>query len=107
MTSKKLALIGAAMLFAGCASAPAERAPATAATSPATAEAADGDAQPTAVATVDDGKRVRCINERVTGQLIPQRVCRTEAQWRQIREQSQQYTRDLQGPQIDPGEPGQ
>lgn len=105
MTSKTLALMAAAMLFAGCASTPAERAPAAAATAPATSEAADGAAQPTAVAAVDDGQRIRCISEPVTGRRIPERVCRTEAQWRQIRENSQRYTRDLQGPQVDPGEP--
>lgn len=97
-----LVLLGAVMLCAGCASAPAERDSGTSGSTDA-ATAADG-AGDTTAAAVDDGQRVRCINERITGQLIPQRVCRTEAQWRQIRENSQRYTRDLQGPQIDPGE---
>lgn len=104
--AKILVLLGAVMLCAGCASAPAERDSSTSGSTDAAAVATDGAGETTTVA-VDDGQRVRCITERVTGRLIPERVCRTEADWRQIREQSQQYTRGLQGPQIDAGEPGQ
>ena len=45
-----------------------------------------------------DGQTVRCVDEAVTGSRVPQRICRTEAMWRQLEEQGQGRTRDLQGP---------
>ena len=45
-----------------------------------------------------DGQTIRCVNETVTGSRVPQRICRTEEMWRQLEEQGQGRTRDLQGP---------
>jgi hypothetical protein len=45
-----------------------------------------------------DGEKLRCINEPVTGSRVPQRVCRTEAEWRRLEEASKDYARDVQGP---------
>lgn len=108
MAIKIFALLCVVSLCAGCASAPAE--PAANARGPTEAAAVAANAAGvTTVAAADDvdGGQVRCINEPVIGTRIPQRVCRTEAEWRQIREQSAEYLRAMQGPQVDPGEPGQ
>ena len=45
-----------------------------------------------------DGQTVRCVNEAVTGSRVPQRVCRTEAEWRRLAEASKDYARGAQGP---------
>lgn len=44
-----------------------------------------------------DGQAMRCVNEAVTGSRVPQRVCRTEAEWRRMEEAGREYTRDAQG----------
>ena len=44
-----------------------------------------------------DGQTVRCVNEAVTGSRVPQRVCRTEAEWRRLEEASKDYARGVQG----------
>ena len=51
-----------------------------------------------------DGQTVRCVNEAVTGSRVPQRVCRTEAEWQQLEEASKDYTRSAQGPLTAPPE---
>lgn len=51
-----------------------------------------------------DGQTVRCVNEAVTGSRVPQRVCRTGAEWQQIEEASKAYARDAQGPLTAPPE---
>lgn len=49
-------------------------------------------------ASVADDQRVRCEDLIVTGSRVPQRVCRTGAQWRLLEEQSKERGRELQGP---------
>ena len=51
-----------------------------------------------------DGQMVRCVNEAATGSRVPQRVCRTEAEWRRLEESSQDYARGVQGPLAAPPE---
>ena len=46
-----------------------------------------------------DGQVVRCIDETATGSRVPQRVCRTEAEWRRLEESGKDYARGVQGPQ--------
>lgn len=86
-------------LLAGCASSPGSVAPD--ASKAATAQSA----QATGVAATADKQRVRCVNERVTGSHLPQRTCRTIAEWDRLKEEGQRYGRDLQGAQIGPPEP--
>lgn len=64
-----------------------------------------GSVEATAAAPADDKQRVRCINEKVTGSHLPQRTCRTIAEWDRLKEEGQRYGRDLQGAQIGPPEP--
>ena len=45
-----------------------------------------------------DGHKIRCIDEVATGSRIPQRVCRTVAEWKLIEEQSKDQARQFQGP---------
>jgi hypothetical protein len=51
-----------------------------------------------------DGQTIRCVNEAVTGSRVPQRVCRTEAEWQRLEEASKDYTRGVQGPLTAPPE---
>jgi len=44
-----------------------------------------------------DGQTVRCINAAATGSRVPQRVCRTEAEWQRLEESSRDYARGVQG----------
>jgi hypothetical protein len=44
-----------------------------------------------------DGQTMRCVNEAVTGSRVPQRVCRTEAEWQRLEEASKDYARGVQG----------
>jgi len=76
-------LLAAGLLACGCAGSGAAAGP--------------GSAADTFVAA--DGQVVRCVNEVATGSRVPQRVCRTEAEWRRLEEASKEYTRGVQGPQ--------
>jgi len=51
-----------------------------------------------------DGQVVRCVNQAATGSRVPQRVCRTEAEWQRIEEAGKAYTRGVQGAQTAPPE---
>jgi predicted small secreted protein len=51
-----------------------------------------------------NGQAVRCVDEPVTGSHLPKRVCRTEAEWRNIEQQSKELGRTLQGPIYGPKE---
>ena len=64
--------------------------------------AASGSAGNTFVAA--DGQTIRCVNETATGSRVPQRVCRTEAEWQRLEEASKDYTRGVQGPLTAPPE---
>ncbi|MCW5725705.1 MAG: hypothetical protein KIS81_12225 [Maricaulaceae bacterium] len=44
-----------------------------------------------------DPDRIRCENQQVLGSRLPaRRVCRTEAEWRALREGSQEAVREIQ-----------
>ena len=92
--------IAVALLLAGCAGS----APVTSQMAQAVAPTVAPDAMPAPVvaappgAKVSDDQRVRCIDTVVTGSRVPQRVCRTEFQWRLLEEQSKERGRELQGP---------
>lgn len=89
-------VLAAVLLLAGCAgSAPVTERMALAA-DPAASPAPVVATPPTA--KVSDDQRVRCEDQIVTGSRVPQRVCRTEFQWRQLEEQSKERGRELQGP---------
>lgn len=51
-----------------------------------------------------DGQTIRCVNEAVTGSRVPQRICRTEAEWQRLEEASKDYARGAQGPLTAPPE---
>ena len=52
---------------------------------------------PSAAAGTGDAQ-VRCVYQPVTGSRVRQRVCRTEAEWKQLTAEGQQAVRDLQKP---------
>lgn len=100
---KSVALLGALALLAGCASSATRNDPSV---EPASAsQVGETHVEVVETAAVPDRNKVRCITEAVTGSRIGQRVCRTEAEWDRIRQASQDFTRAMQGPQTDPGEP--
>lgn len=94
------AALAMVLLLAGCAGS----APVTEQTAPSVAPTMAPAAMPAPVvaappsAKVSDDQRVRCIDTVVTGSRVPQRVCRTEFQWRLLEEQGKERGRELQGP---------
>lgn len=100
---KSFALLGALALLVGCASSANRNDPA--ADTAVASQDGDSHVEVIETAAVPDSQKIRCITEAVTGSRIGQRVCRTEAEWERIRQASQDYTRAMQGPLTDPGEP--
>ena len=96
MLAAKLAM-AATVVLAGCAAAPR---PAEPGADPAAATAAEAREQGAVATDAVDPTAVRCIREATTGSRLTQRVCRTEAEWARIREEAQNYTRDMQGPMV-------
>lgn len=84
----RLATVAVALLVCGCAGDGATARP--------------GPAGDTFVAA--DGQAVRCVNEAATGSRVPQRVCRTEAEWQRLEESGKDYARGVQGPLAAPPE---
>ena len=98
------------LLLAGCAGGAPVTAQMSQAAAPTLAPAQAPAASPAPVvaappaAKVADDQRVRCEDQIVTGSRVPQRVCRTEAQWRLLEQQSKERGRELQGPIYGPKE---
>lgn len=89
--------LAAAVVLAGCAATPR---PADSPTELVAADTAQAQGRRVAIDDAVDPNAVRCINEKTTGSRLTQRVCRTEAEWARIREEAQNYTRDMQGPKV-------
>lgn len=89
-------VLAAVLLLAGCAGSAPVTEPVAQLAAPAARPAPVAAMPPSA--SVPDDQRVRCEDLIVTGSRVPQRVCRTELQWRLLEEQSRERGRDLQGP---------
>lgn len=77
------ALVGlAALLSAGCASAPESET--------ATTRIAASDGNGSGEAAADYDLQIICVRERVTGRLIPERVCMSRNAWRRVEESARE-----------------
>jgi hypothetical protein len=56
-------------------------------------------------ATIND-QQLRCVDEPITGSRVPQRVCRTLAEWKELEKSGKAIGRDVQGPVYGTRDPG-